>query len=117
MILGPMHLGYVCAGHRGSGSGKREEASLSIREALQDVARAVAAGEQVLRLKPSCTRARLYLLDIVAGVFCMCIFFFFLCLGLKAKLWERLCLFAGYDPRRARNINPVVSFCPHSAVL
>lgn len=50
MLLGPVHLGYVCAGHRGSGSGRREEACLSIRGALVDVARAVAVGEQALRL-------------------------------------------------------------------
>lgn len=46
MLLGPMHLGYVCAGHRGSGSGRREEVSLSIHGALEDVARAVVVGEQ-----------------------------------------------------------------------
>jgi len=44
MLLGPVHLGYVCAGHRGPGSGRREEACLSIHKALADVAKAAAAG-------------------------------------------------------------------------
>lgn len=53
MLLGPAHLGYVCAGHRGPRSGTGEEACLSIRGALDGVATAVAVGEQkecVLRL-------------------------------------------------------------------
>lgn len=44
MIVGPAYLGYVCSGHRGSGSGRMEEASLSVHRALDDVARGVALG-------------------------------------------------------------------------
>lgn len=44
MLLGPAHLGYVCAGHRGPRSGRGEEACLSIRGALEGVAAAVTVG-------------------------------------------------------------------------
>lgn len=50
MLLGPVHQGYVCGGHQGAGSGVREEACLSIRGALSDVAAAVAVGEQKPRV-------------------------------------------------------------------
>lgn len=50
MLLGPVHLGYVCGGHQGAGSGVREEACLSIRGALSDVAGAVGVGKRELHV-------------------------------------------------------------------
>ncbi|CAM9143971.1 unnamed protein product [Scytosiphon promiscuus] len=60
MLLGPVHLGYVCGGHQGAGSGVCEEACLSIRGALSDVAAAVAVAHRTgcgVQLRVSTTMA------------------------------------------------------------
>eukprot|EP00752_Nemacystus_decipiens_P002252 g2133.t1 len=59
-LLGPAHLGYVCAGHRGPRSGRGEEACLSIRGALEDVAAAVTVARRTgcgVQLRVSTTAA------------------------------------------------------------
>ena len=67
MFLGPAHLGYVCAGHRGPRSGRGEEACLSIRGALEGVAAAVAVGGQGVRYND------VYVLSLALQRRCVCV--------------------------------------------
>lgn len=76
MLLGPAHLGYVCAGHRGPGSGRCEEACLSIHNALVDVARAADTGGRQSALRVCLSIAVLFSVDVL-HVCCVGYFFLF----------------------------------------